>query len=380
MKKTPAMKCVFSPGELIQKKLRLSNIQNQNEYRKKIKEAKKNKEDVRTIVKPVDKTLYLSDTTIEALIDVLGYNPLGVIIKKDELNQLFNSLNAYKNGGGDLETILELYGQEDVTLARKGRDFMLQTNTPYLNIVGGIQLKPLKDFLSNKENGIKERFIFAVPDMNFKSEYSHHEINKKNKEIYNKKVQEIFYESLKWIEADKEFSCSLSDEAKELWVEWQKTFPDDNEHGAMFEKAIARALKIALILHVLKNPDRKNKVVNEQTMHNALLMSNYFVNSYLKLFYIFENKETEDLANHAKNWLIRCFKSNSKLIKISRGNAGVTARDFQRHNKSKYKNSDEATTVFEELERRGIGYFPHLSEEQKKNNPVIFVLHKNQYE
>jgi hypothetical protein len=371
-KKSPSMSAIFQPLENIQKQLENNFNQAYVSYKEEVKQKKRDKDDTH-VIKPVKKHLYLTDVTMESLSDELNNNPLGILLKKDEINHFFSSMGKYSNsGGGDLETILELYGLQSSAISRRNREGVLQTFKPFFSIVGGIQFKPFKDFFIGKENGIIERFIFSMPKIKIKSEFSDYEIDNKTINEYFKKVSEVYQFSNELIENKKEIVCELSPEAKELWIQWQNTMPDSEELDSMFEKAKARALRIGLILHVLKYPKRNKTLIEYDTFHHAILISNYFINSHIQILEDLKSKEFNEKVQHALDWFFKHYQ-NPRFFRMNRSAKGCAIRDFYTYNNSKFKTADETRKFLEMLECKGYG---RIVEGESKNSPTIFSLHK----
>lgn len=387
VKKTPTLNLILSPIDKLNNKLHWEFVKLNNEYKSVEKEKKEKKksnsvEEIETneeLVQPNENTLFVTDTTQEALVDLLNKNKFGVLIKKDELMHFFNQLNAYKSGGGDQEFYLEVYGQSTISISRRSRENISYVKNPLLNIIGGIQLAPLKEFLKGKENGLVERFSFALAPKDFKSKFSNHEINQENKKIYENLCYKIFEKSFEMVQNKQHQELRLSKEALELWVEWGDNLDNHDfylDHSAMFEKAKDKAIKTALILHIFKHPDRKNSTIDDYTMNDALIITNYFIDSHIKLMYILEHKEEEDLIEYTIKRLKRIYEVRKPniLVQVPRLNnrLGVTPRDFLNACKSKFKNVDEVKSVFLELVNMGLGSYEMKT--TKCPNPNIFFL------
>jgi hypothetical protein len=127
--------------------------------------------------KPAERTdppaatyIYCSDSTGEALTRQLQrqeVSGLGLLIKRPEIGGFFQSMNAYRKGGGDEEQLLEAYDGGGFSSLRVNTDgggrFYERCQ---LSIFGGIQPSVLRDLVSNGDaTGLWARFTFApIPD------------------------------------------------------------------------------------------------------------------------------------------------------------------------------------------------------------------------
>jgi hypothetical protein len=127
--------------------------------------------------KPAERTdppaatyIYCSDSTGEALTRQLQrqeVSGLGLLIKRPEIGGFFQSMNAYRKGGGDEEQLLEAYdggGFSSLRVNTEGGGRFYERCQ--LSVFGGIQPRVLTDLVSNGDaTGLWARFTFApIPD------------------------------------------------------------------------------------------------------------------------------------------------------------------------------------------------------------------------
>ena len=109
-----------------------------------------------------------TDATVEALADVLHRNPRGVLMVRDELAALVQSLDQYKAGrGADRSAYLSLWssgGSARLIVNRRSRDPLIIEH-PHLSIVGAIPPDILGELADERgrEDGFIHRFLFAWP-------------------------------------------------------------------------------------------------------------------------------------------------------------------------------------------------------------------------
>jgi hypothetical protein len=118
--------------------------------------------------KPKNLNPIVKKYTMEALIARLADNEKGLICPLDELNGLFESLDAYRSGrGGDAEQMLELYDYQATQVDRKAEG-TVRVERPMISFCGGIQPAIMAKLFKSRggklvSNGMMARFIFAMP-------------------------------------------------------------------------------------------------------------------------------------------------------------------------------------------------------------------------
>jgi len=117
---------------------------------------------------PCQKQLIISDTTAEARMQALAFNPRGVLMYRDELNGFFDDLGRYSKGGsGEVTTLLSVFSNKPISYARKtARD--LRVEFPVMNIIGGTQPGVVTKVFGNEQfmlNGLNHRFVFFYPEL-----------------------------------------------------------------------------------------------------------------------------------------------------------------------------------------------------------------------
>jgi hypothetical protein len=108
--------------------------------------------------------IVVSDSTLEALADVVAANPRGVILWRDELAAWLASLGRYANGGGDRAHWLEAWAAAGITINRRTRLVPLQLPRFPVSLIGTIQPDRLAESLQGSDDGMAARFLFAWPD------------------------------------------------------------------------------------------------------------------------------------------------------------------------------------------------------------------------
>ncbi|WP_316977275.1 DUF3987 domain-containing protein [Shumkonia mesophila] len=121
-----------------------------------------NTEKPKTPDKPKIRRLLVSDTTVEALTEILVDNPAGVLGVYDEIAQLIGSFDAYRSSKGtsrDRSFWLQLYNGGAMPVDRVNRGRILVPNWS-LSVVGGIQPEVIRRLSGNlTADGLLARFI-----------------------------------------------------------------------------------------------------------------------------------------------------------------------------------------------------------------------------
>src|SRR5262249_34979497 len=103
--------------------------------------------------------------TSEALADLLGQNPRGLLLHRDELTGWARAMNQYKGGkGDDREAFLSSWSGEPISINRKGRH--LYVARPFLSVSGNLppdMLSELNDE-QGREDGFVHRLLLSWPE------------------------------------------------------------------------------------------------------------------------------------------------------------------------------------------------------------------------
>jgi len=109
----------------------------------------------------VPRQVIVTDTTIEAVADILRGNPRGIILWRDELSAWIGNMSRY-SGGSDQAQWLEAWPAARLTVNRKNRPPVL---VPHFaaSILGGLQPDKLAEILAGADDGLAARFLFGWP-------------------------------------------------------------------------------------------------------------------------------------------------------------------------------------------------------------------------
>lgn len=164
-RKSPAQAAAKRPLQEIEHERHMAHNAAMREYDLEYEVWKKSKTRSAPPEKPVLRRLSVDDTTMEGLRRVLGENPRGVGIIKDELGGFFSSFGAYQNnsnaGSKDRADYCELYQGQPKTFdrAEKGTLYIPHWGA---SIVGNIQPGPVRRLMGKiTDDGLIARFMVA---------------------------------------------------------------------------------------------------------------------------------------------------------------------------------------------------------------------------
>jgi hypothetical protein len=109
----------------------------------------------------IEPRLFISDSTIERLAQLISAHPSGALLIIDELAALFLNLSRY-SGGSDREFWLQAWNGDAYRVERMGRE---PVNLDHLlvGIIGGLQPDKLSRSFQGDHDGIYARILFAWP-------------------------------------------------------------------------------------------------------------------------------------------------------------------------------------------------------------------------
>jgi hypothetical protein len=259
---------------------------------------------------PKEKQLYVDDTTMEALIKAFASNPQGVISWRDELIELFNSLNAYRGGGGDGQKLLKFFDGSFVRVNRSSGESVTVEN-PFITVVGGIQPDVLKMMASNGRlgDGTMGRFCFDYPTNQNRPDRINEVMHENTIERYDEIIRYIFnlpnyYMQMGEEKNYKSINLRFDNNAQMLYREWE----DNNNkivnastgnERTVHVKSENLCLRISALLQTLYWSCEKTKFKNiidleiarvgVAAVEGAIAITEYFRNCAL---YVLDKLET----------------------------------------------------------------------------------------
>ncbi|WP_339162729.1 DUF3987 domain-containing protein [Methylobacterium bullatum] len=121
---------------------------------------------------PVKPVLHVMDATIEALLMTAASSQRGLLQFSDELSAWFGGFDRYRSKGvsADRPFWLKAFDGDAYSVMRKGQDARNGVRAPVviphlsIGVIGSVQPDPLRQFLSNSDDGLAHRFLWMWPE------------------------------------------------------------------------------------------------------------------------------------------------------------------------------------------------------------------------
>jgi Protein of unknown function (DUF3987) len=168
-RKTSAIKSAMAPVYSRDKENRSQFLDELSQYEQILEEYKASKKAqttdqvddghaVERPEKPIEHRLFLDDSTLESMTDILAENPHGSLINPDEMAAWISNFDAYKSSkGGQRAIMLKAYDGGPTRVDRVGRGRMFVPNFSFC-VIGGIQPDRFSDMLK-KEKLVSDGFL-----------------------------------------------------------------------------------------------------------------------------------------------------------------------------------------------------------------------------
>jgi len=160
-RKSPACELAVAPIKERQNELA-------EQYKRELKEHQKQQDPQDPQEpEPVLEQLWISDTTLEALVDVLSQNRRGIAFLGDEISGWALAMNQYKGGhGADRKVWLEMHDCRSAIVNRRSRKGAAHLARPFVAVTGTIQPDILPELSDERgrEDGFIHRILFSYPE------------------------------------------------------------------------------------------------------------------------------------------------------------------------------------------------------------------------
>jgi hypothetical protein len=294
-KKSPSSSAAMRPVRQAQKRLRKEYAEALQVYEQELQgweeaaaAAKKNGETPPEKPKPpVERQVFTTDTTREALADLLNENPRGLLLHRDELTGWARSLNQYKGGrGDDRQFWLSLWSGEAVVVNRRGRK--VYVDDPFICVSGNLPPEVFGELNDEcgREDGFIHRLLFSWP-ATVRPGWTDVEPAPETLDAYG-----AFFESLFRLEADRDEdgdprprTLRFTPDGKRIFVTFvnrlaadlaDEAFPD--QLRGPWSKLEGGCARLALVLHlcrwVAKETDSED--IDEASAAGAVRLAEYF--------------------------------------------------------------------------------------------------------
>ena len=307
--------------------------------------------------KPCERRLLVSDVTIEKLAALLGENPLGLLVVRDELAGLVNSFDRYAGGkGSDLQSWLSMNDGGSLLVDRKsdGSTFVERAS---VSLLGTIQPFTLRNVfgIAEREAGFLARILLAFPP-DRPSLWSEDELPDQVVSDWQNLLAALLELQPIWDDADRPQPrlIPMSGEAKRAFIEWHDRHARQMEElvddylRAHWSKLKGMCARIALLFSCAEAAcGVRVSLVSLDSIQRA-----FEVTEWLK-------KESARIYLHLRE--SDSVRERRKLMEwIEQRRGSVTVRDLT-HNFTAFRgDTDGARAALDELVKSELGrwYYP----------------------
>jgi hypothetical protein len=306
-----------------------------------------------TLAEPQMHQVLTTDSTIEALKDVLGANTTGIMYLADELSGWARGMSQYKGGrGDDRQHWLSIWSGVQIVCNRKGAPPTV-INNPFVSVTGGIQPPALADLIDDgREDGFAARILFAYPNPIPNTDWT--EATVSGSEDYARICESL------WNLAPSG-PVTFSPQAKARWVEWINAHRKESppiQLRPTWSKAEGYCARLALILFLSRQAcgEAAGSQIDEPSIEGAIALINYFKAHARRVYGSMADQKDQGRIGKALKWI--------------RGHGGaVTARQIQQHAVSDVKNAEAAKALLCDLADLG-----HGTVTEEARGSVVFRL------
>lgn len=251
--------------------------------------------------KPVLTHYVVSDTTIEALANVMASSPRGVLIHSDELSGFIRSHDQYKIKGSDRQKYLEVWNCEPwkIDRVKEGSKYIRDTGCA---IVGGIQSQVMPQIFGFESfiDGLLPRFLMSIIH-NSHSGISDEEITDTDMNVFKGILEKCYNINLfKDEKGNNEYTLiNFDSEAKYKFLEFQKDYLEKShflpDRAQVFiPKLISYAVRLSGIFHIIYGED--TNIISSNTVSNSIRLIHYFVGQAMQALKFYDKtKKLEEI-------------------------------------------------------------------------------------
>lgn len=344
-----------------------------NQYKQNLRAGKASPQDCpEKPPEPVLKQVVVSDTTIEALAEVLKNNPRGVVCINDELASWVLSMNQYKSGkGDDRQHWLKIWPGTTTVINRKNLKEPIVIKNPFVSVIGCVPPDILEDLQDRRgrKDGFIDRILFVYPDR-VCDEWTDYEMSsttlREVEDVFNKlwniQVPTKGDGSLEPVK------LSFTPAAKKTWVGWYNAHCREEQSDQLPEylrnpwaKLRGYCARLALIMQMARWAcgEAGDSEVDDVSVAAAIALVEYF-KSHARRVYASLRRNSDRRVDGALAWL-------------RRHGGQASPRDVQRDGVAGVKNAREALALLKELADQGYGVL-----EQRGKRSFRFTLVKDQ--
>jgi hypothetical protein len=317
--------------------------------------------------KPKEKRVLVSDVTIEKLAALLGENPLGLLVMRDELAGLVNSFDRYARGkGSDLQSWLSMNDGGPLLVDRKsdGSTFVERAS---VSLLGTIQPFTLKHVFGSveREAGLLARVLLAYPP-DRPALWSDSELPDEVVTAW----RELLAGLLDLVPAHDDAGrprprfIGLADDAKQMFISWHdrhaREVADlaDDHLRAHWSKLKGTCARIALLFSCTEAAGGANvSGVSSDSIQRAIDVTEWLKHESARIYAGLRESDEDRDRRRLVEW-------------IEKHGGAVTIRDLTHGLRTFRGNAQAARAALDELVRLEIGRWVYPSSDTKGGRPA----------
>jgi hypothetical protein len=292
---------------------------------------------------PTRRRVVIDDCTIEVVAQLLGDNPAGLLLARDELDGWWKSHGQYKaKGGADVPNWLQTHRGGQVVVDRKnGTSIFVPRGA--VSICGTIQPRILAKVMTPEARacGAAARMLVAMLPRR-RRVWTEATLSDETYRGYERVVRGMF--NLSW--TGEPVVVPLGDDARRLFIEffndWNREADDlGDDLAAAWAKLEGYAPRFALIDHLVSTLDAlQPSPIGVASMANGIALARWFGREAERVYATLEQTAGES--------------ERFDLIEFIRRKGGrVTPRDVRDWNRTAYPTSEAAEAALRKLNVRG---------------------------
>ena len=302
--------------------------------------------------KPRERRLLVSDVTIEKLAALLGENPLGLLVVRDELAGLVNSFDRYAGGkGSDLQSWLSMNDGGALLVDRKsdGSTFVEMAS---VSLLGTIQPFTLKNVFGTveREAGFLARILLAFPP-DRPSLWTEDELPDQLVSDWQNLLAALLELQPIWDDADRPRPrlIPMSGDAKRAFIEWHDRHARqmdelvDDHLRAHWSKLKGTCARIALLFSCAEAArGARVSLVSLDSVQRAIDVTEWLKQESARIYLRLRESDGDRERRKLMEW-------------IEQRGASATVRDLT-HNVAAFRgDTDGARAALNELVKSGLG-------------------------
>jgi hypothetical protein len=300
------------------------------------------------------KRVLVSDTTVERLAEILGDNPLGVLLARDELREWLGGFDQYKSrGGSDLSHWLEVWRAGSVIVDRKIlKGQVLHVAHAAVSITGTIQPAILAKAMTTefRESGLAARLLIAMPPK-LPKKWTECDVDPVTEAAYADLLDQLYRPRSDVDDEERPLPLliPLSPDAKRAWVtfyhEWAEVQNEaQGEQASTLAKLEAYAVRLALLHHtaglapVGGAPDITEDPIDLESLNAGVAMARWFAAEADRVSALMAESGTPEADGR------------QVLDAVGRRPDGrITVRELQRSNQRRFPDAESARAALDGL-------------------------------